>query len=531
MKWIAASLGLIALAAALLLAPALIWSRPFIFYDTPVYWGWGRDVVEALQHPRPRVGQPWIDGRPLNGWELGAHGASQGDLRFTLSAIAARSPFYAVSLYLLTGIGGLWLVVGLQAMAVAWTLRAALLALVPGCGAVAYLAVVGALTALTSIGFETGYAMPDVFGGIALVAALVLALRPDRLGIATKIGFVGLMTFAVLAHTANALDLMAALGFGIVALWRLGLGASIRRMIPIGVALAGAFALAALSHGWLAAAFGRPPMTAPFLASRILADGVGQQYLRGACAREALAACDLAHVQTDYPEYYLALYPLEPPPSLAAAAHVYDQLQFRHVGESEATHRERFVAEQPRLVLGAALNDGPRMVAAMLAYGAREVFNVAVERDFDSLSGLLAERTQRRGETIAITPGAADCERGGGRSCGALQLGSLVTLQRLVVWASLAYVVAARLVAREEDRGDLADFAALAISVVLANAFLCGALSGPYDRYQSRVAWLIPFAAALLVIDWARRRSSSQSATLPSPVASIVTPPSARAHP
>jgi hypothetical protein len=34
------------------------------------------------------------------------------------------------------------------------------------------------------------------------------------------------------------------------------------------------------------------------------------------------------------------------------------------------------------------------------------------------------------------------------------------------------------------------------IGVVL-NAAICGVLSGPYDRYQARVIWLVPFAAAL----------------------------------
>jgi hypothetical protein len=51
--------------------------------------------------------------------------------------------------------------------------------------------------------------------------------------------------------------------------------------------------------------------------------------------------------------------------------------------------------------------------------------------------------------------------------------------------------------ARFAELGSLAAIAALAI---LANAFVCGALSNPHDRYGSRIAWLAPFV--LLLVPW-----------------------------
>jgi hypothetical protein len=33
---------------------------------------------------------------------------------------------------------------------------------------------------------------------------------------------------------------------------------------------------------------------------------------------------------------------------------------------------------------------------------------------------------------------------------------------------------------------------------LLVNAAVCGVLSTPHDRYQSRVIWLLPFVAVLL---------------------------------
>ncbi len=50
------------------------------------------------------------------------------------------------------------------------------------------------------------------------------------------------------------------------------------------------------------------------------------------------------------------------------------------------------------------------------------------------------------------------------------------------------------------------------VLALIANAALAGALSDVHDRYQSRVAWLAPFAVALILVRWkkhARRKSIS----------------------
>ena len=35
---------------------------------------------------------------------------------------------------------------------------------------------------------------------------------------------------------------------------------------------------------------------------------------------------------------------------------------------------------------------------------------------------------------------------------------------------------------------------------ILANAFVCGALSGPHDRYGARIAWIATFIAAIAIL-------------------------------
>jgi hypothetical protein len=50
---------------------------------------------------------------------------------------------------------------------------------------------------------------------------------------------------------------------------------------------------------------------------------------------------------------------------------------------------------------------------------------------------------------------------------------------------------------------------------LIGNAVICGALSNPHDRYQSRLMWLVPFALVLIVGDWpiSALRPSRESGT------------------
>jgi hypothetical protein len=59
----------------------------------------------------------------------------------------------------------------------------------------------------------------------------------------------------------------------------------------------------------------------------------------------------------------------------------------------------------------------------------------------------------------------------------------------------------------------LKDFAVAIIAGVVLNAIVCGAVSGPWGRYQARVVWLIPMAALLMLEQ--RRRLQTQTEAAP----------------
>ena len=47
---------------------------------------------------------------------------------------------------------------------------------------------------------------------------------------------------------------------------------------------------------------------------------------------------------------------------------------------------------------------------------------------------------------------------------------------------------------------DIGELAAAVTFALLANAFVCGALSNPHDRYGARMVWLATFALALALL-------------------------------
>lgn len=506
------------LAAVILLAPAILWGRPFVFGDTPYYWGWGGDILDALQRPWPGPGQPWAPGRSLHGWGFGLHDATPADLRFNLTWLTARSAFYAVPFHLLVRVGGLWLVAGLQALTTAWAVRLAVRAAAPASSGLGYIGVVAALAATTSLGFETAYAMPDIFGGLAVLAAAVLIVYPDRLARAGRLGLVGLMIYAVLAHAENGLNVAAAVLIGGLLHWRAGWRAALGRVASPAMALAIGLALAAGGGLILNTAFGRPVHMAPFAASRMLADGGVQRYLRQTCPRAHLAACDLANSPPAHIEYYLWIYPLEGPPPAAAPDRLkstlaqFDRLELRHVTDAEADHRERFVAEQARLVLGGLRADGLRQAREAFVNGVVAFINFGVGRDFDSVQLLIrGGHSQLRDQAASLLPGGVECVRSAGGACGRFDLNALAPLEYAVVLVSFVFLGACGFHRTLAPTSELASFLILTLGLVLANAFLCGAISGPYSRYQARVEWLIPFGALLLIAQWAQRAALARS--------------------
>ena len=277
--------ALIVLASAMLMSVAFIDGRPAVFTDTAFYYSQG----EAL------AGMMGLDPRP--------DPASAGDPGSSVIAndrlpapteldayVGARSPFYGLLLFSATRAGSLWFLAALQSLAAALTLFIATRAMAPERPRAAYAASILLLTLASPLPFLTTFAMPEVFGGLAIASAIVLIAVPERLGWRSRSWLWLMVAYGSTCHGAYPPVMAAVLLAAAIMLWRTkaGAGAIAARLAGVGVALA-----LAIAAGWTWTAVhtgvtGHRQHSPPFLPARVLAvlaDGPGRTFLAQALRR------------------------------------------------------------------------------------------------------------------------------------------------------------------------------------------------------------------------------------------------------
>jgi hypothetical protein len=69
-------------------------------------------------------------------------------------------------------------------------------------------------------------------------------------------------------------------------------------------------------------------------------------------------------------------------------------------------------------------------------------------------------------------------------------------------WLSIAALVTALGFALWFGARREAAFLGFVLTALIGNAIVCGALSNPHDRYQSRLIWIVPFAVVVTGAQW-----------------------------
>jgi hypothetical protein len=102
---------------------------------------------------------------------------------------------------------------------------------------------------------------------------------------------------------------------------------------------------------------------------------------------------------------------------------------------------------------------------------------------------------------------------------GTMPIGTLSLVSYLSTAVGLACIGWVFFVGRKDASGAsqrVMQVAALVVFGVLVNAAVCGAMSGPHNRYEARVAWLIPAIALIMHFQvyrawWDRRLGASDA--------------------
>ncbi|QYE34529.1 hypothetical protein KZX46_17460 [Polymorphobacter sp. PAMC 29334] len=496
-KWWSAVLA----GALLILAVVAVNGHPTVFTDTDDYYALGKELVTdiGLGPPPPELSDADVAQAKI-------------DRHMGLTQMASRSAIYSVFLYVTESAGTLWLVALAQASAVSWLVLLLWRTALPAEPRWSALVAITVIAVVSPLPFFAAFAMPDIFAGVVVVAAVLILVYGDRLGRWERRAVGALLTIALAVHTSHILFMVPLLGIGgLMLIWlKAGRRAAAGRLTSVGVAIVVALAANSLYGAVVRLETGEPLRNQPFLTARLLADGPGRTYLRHACAKGNV--------------YTLCGYKAKP---LSNSEDVlWSDLPKNGVFMlADYKTRVELEEQEPRFVLGTlAYAPGAQLAASLKNWG-QQLILIFVEDPIRNPHFYLTDPYWRQTNLPPVIERVADCGKNF-KGCP-----SRLTMAQSRSWhgawliaAAAALALAATVIrqrmtaqpgaARGDDRRLLAVAIMFAAGVIL-NAAVCGILSGPFPRYQSRIVWLIPAGAVLLLTRLRReRRHGDGTATL-----------------
>ncbi len=339
-----------------------------------------------------------------------------------------------------------------------------------------HLAICAGLAAFTTAPWSAALLMPDILTPAAVLCAALLGWGWPSLGRGERLWLILLGSIATASHLSNLPTIFALVVLG--ALLRIGWRGVLRIAAPLLGAMALLLGTNLVGHG----RFALSPHGSIFLLARLIADGPAARTIAARCPEAGWYLCAFAgRLPTNSDDF---LWRPESPVNRAP-----DGTAIFLGGMRLAPEASAIIAETLQREPWPVLRDG---VTNFLR-------QMTMTRIGDTLTAEHLDVTVRP-RLVQAFPGfevaafdAALQQRGGLRAAG----------ERIAWLHPLALLLATPLIllawARAHaDRDAPALWLLLCILVgVTGNALATGALSGPYDRYQARIAWLLPLAAWL----------------------------------
>lgn len=330
------------------------------------------------------------------------------------------------------------------------------------------------LAAFSSLPWETSLLMPDVFAGVVFLSLLLLAFNArmnwvERIGLAT-ISAAGVGGHSSLLPIASLF--VVALAVGRVAGWTHREAPPAANVLPwLVLPILAAGLWTANLNRQIGLGFKLSPAGNDFLLGRLLNDGLAADFLRANCPQRPFVACRYVDNLPKTPEQFLFWHPM--------------------LREMDANGNE--VREIVRGTLAAyplrfAWNSARHTLRQLVQF-----------KTGDEVRDLALHAPNSNGMVIALVfPRDIDAY-----SDSRLIHGGLIGLARIVArvdtgvfWLS---ALACGVVAFSRRDRKWNSFFYSALVFLFLNAAVCATVAGVYDRYQARVAWIVPLCAAVYV--------------------------------
>jgi hypothetical protein len=359
-----------------------------------------------------------------------------------------------------------WPVIAVQALLVAHVLHLVRRTLLPEASVWWLLPLSGAMALASSLPWFVSQLMPDVFTGVLVLVLTLLITVPDRVSARERAWLVAFAAFMIAAHQSHVL-LAFALLVALLPFRARGRAVMLWSAAPLALAL-----VALVSVNLIA--FGRAslsPFGNVFLLTRVIYDGPGADALRRDCPASGWRLCAF----------------VDRLPAIA------DDFLWREDGPVVRAGGAKMVSREADEIIAAALHAEPGR--ELLAATRNATRQLALFATGDGLQPWPAnvtpwiERDFPRSEAVAYSASR--------QNAGTLAVPAWIrTLHLAMALAGIAVCVPLLLGTRTHARS-AGGFSAAALVALLVNAAITGALSGPHDRYQSRIMWLPPLVAVL----------------------------------
>jgi hypothetical protein len=347
------------------------------------------------------------------------------------------------------------------------------------------------LAALTSLPWLVSLLMPDVFAGILFLCAFLLAYAAE-LRLLQRICLASIVMIAVAAHAS--LIPIAAMYIAVLSVLKfysrqtrgLSFARSVLAWLLVPILVAGFWT--ATWNQKMGLGFRLSPSGNAFLLGRLFGDGLASDFLRDNCPKRSFVSCRYLSNLPRTEGQFMFQHPLLP----ALKGHE-EEIEIIVRGTILAYPRRFLMSSAKQTLLQlAALRTGEEIRTS----GADHWNYNAIQRAFPGDLQSFTNSRQFRDSLLPLANAAS-------------------VVHTATFWLSLA---ACLVFAWTRRFARMNEFLAYAILFLIINAAVCGALAGVYDRYQSRVAWLMPFCLiayiCCLIKEW-KHGAVRQDSTCP----------------
>jgi putative flippase GtrA len=480
----------------MLMAVVLINGRPAVFTDTDDYFVEGRTFAYTIAYAlHLKVPDP----PPTTPQDIADAKQAAEDLHMSHTEIGARSPFYGLLLYVSQRIGTIWLTTAVQAAFGAWLVLLMWRVAAPGAPLWSAYAAEAAVAFGSSLPFFAAFVMPDVFSGYAAASAILLLVFWERLARIERAALALLLAAAMTFHTSHLLDVAALLVLAglLYRFFRAKAHAVLAPLVMVGVAILAAVGASAAYKEAVKLKTGDEMRRPPFLAMRVIADGPGREFLRARCDHGA-----------SYVLCQFKTLPLDDSQDMLWS----DDRRKGIFNVTTYENRLQMEREENRFVLDAVAYAPLDQAVASFRNWIEQLFTIYLDDPLKNPHYYLTNSYWSTTNLPWLINHAANCGRdhwgcstrlsvdGSVWLYGVLAVAGLIIVAWRLCCADLQSAIARRRLDWTDERARLVALLALLVAAVLVNAFVCGALSGPFARYQARITWLITAAAAISLV-------------------------------